>query len=109
MIRKTKRRKHPLRATHWQTIALLILLAGSLTFNTLMIQKILFPPTTIIYGEDDYTDRDDYICTMIGNKLMNTTAQICCEKYPIFTTIDHSINLTFDTTQCLKISNIHYK
>lgn len=107
MTRKTKRRK--LRATHFQTIALLIVLTVSLTLNMIQNANIIFPEEIMIYGDLNFTNTDDKVCTYTGSRIMNTQGYICCNAYPTYTTRNLTSNLTYDTTQCVKIDKIHIR
>jgi len=103
--KRTKRRK--LRATHFQTIALLIVLTVSLALNTIQIVHLVFPEEMMIYGDLNFTNTDDKVCTDTGSRIMNTSGYICCNAYPTVTTRNLTSGLTYDTTQCVKIDKIH--
>jgi len=105
--RRTKRRK--LRATHFQTVALLIVLTVSLALNMIQIVHLVFPEEIMIYGDLNFTYTDDKVCINTGSRIMKTAGYICCNAYPLYTTRNITSNLTYDTTQCLKIDKIRYQ
>ena len=109
-VRIRRRRKQRLRANHWQTVALMILVTIQILLNVIMLIMLLSPfPSKMLYGELNHTNTDDMKCITIGNYLMSTTAYYCCNMYRAFRTTDLTDNLTYDTTQCIKLDNIYIK
>ena len=109
-IRRTRRRhiKNKLNLTSkpWQTISFMILFGITIIMLLILILKIYFPDSYMMYGEENYTDYDDMECFDRGHKRINTYEQICCYKHPLVKTTDYSENKTWQTTECFKKTNI---
>ena len=111
MTRKTKRRRRRkwklnLTSKPWQTISFMILFAVTLIFVWYLMFQIFLPDVYINYGDDPRSDYDDFECFNRGLNVLDNKEKICCYKHPFVTTIDHSDNRTWQTTQCFKITNI---
>ena len=106
MTKRTRRRK--LRANHWQTIALMAMVIASLIINVIAIHRLVFINSEhIINGDLNYTHLDDKTLMKTGNQLRDNVAYIICSYEPYFSTRNLITNMTWDTTKCIKISNVN--
>ena len=108
-IRRRKKHKLNLISKPWQTIGFMILVSAAIIFVWYLTFEMFFPDKYIKFGDDPRSEYDDFECFNRGIVKANTYEIICCYKHPFVTTIDHSENKTWKTTQCFKITNITQK
>ena len=105
-IQRRRKRKLDLISKPWQTIGFMILVAVEISLVCYLMFEMFFPYTYIKFGDDPRSEYDDFKCFNRGIVKANTYEMFCCYKHPFVTTIDHSENKTWQTTQCFKITNI---